>query len=228
MDTNLTLRSFVINFLHHSRGDILGMPEETKKNTDEVKIDEATGEASAAETIGSEHENLRKELAAKELEAKDHYDRFLRQVAELDNFKKRSAREREEVSRFANEALIKDLLAVVDNLERAIAHASGGGNGKPIVEGVEMVLKGLLDVLAKHGVTQISAVGQPFDPSMHEAMAQVESDAHEANHVVDELHKGYTLRGRLLRPALVSVAKRSITREKKIGDSKVENDPSDD
>ena len=207
------------------------MPEETKNNADEVKVDEPVGEASLAEnadTMGSELEDLRKELAAKELEAKNHYDRYLRQVAELENFKKRSAREREEVSRFANEALIKDLLAVVDNLERAIAHASDGGNGKPIVEGVEMVLKGLLDALAKHGVTQISAIGQPFDPSMHEAMAHVESDAHEPNHVVEELHKGYTLRDRLLRPALVSVAKQSITREKKIGDSKVENDPSDD
>ena len=231
MGSNLTLWSFVIRFLATpSRGDILGMPEETKNNADEVKLDDSMEEVppGESETMGSELQNLRKELAAKELEAKDHYDRFLRQVAELENFKKRSAREREEVSRFANEALIKDLLAVIDNLERAIAHASDGGNGKPIVAGVEMVLKGLLDALAKHGVTQISAIGQPFDPSMHEAMAQVESDAHEPNHVVEELHKGYTLRDRLLRPALVSVAKQSITREKKIGDSKVENDPSDD
>jgi len=206
------------------------MTDETKNNADEVKVDERTETAPAenAETIGSELQNLRQELAAKELEAKNHYDRFLRQVAELENFKKRSAREREETSRFANEALIKDLLSVVDNLERAVAHASGGGNGKPIVEGVEMVLKGLLDVLAKHGVTQISAIGQPFDPAVHEAMAQVESDTHEPNHVVEELHKGYTLRDRLLRPALVCVAKGLKTLEKKNGDSEVENDPSDD
>ncbi len=207
------------------------MTEETKNNSDDAKVNETTMEASPvenAETMSSELENLRQELAAKELEAKQHYDRFLRQVAELENFKKRSVREREEIARFANEALIKDLLVVVDNLERAIAHASGGGNGKPIVEGVEMVLKGLLDVLAKHGVTQISAIGQPFDPSMHEAMAQVESDAHEPNHVVEELHKGYTLRDRLLRPALVSVAKASKTREKKNGVSEVENDSGDD
>jgi len=91
-----------------------------------------------------------------------------------------------------------------------------------------MVLKGLLDVLAKHGVTQISAVGQPFDPSKHEAMAQVESECHEPNCVVEELHKGYVLRDRLLRPALVSVSKPSKTREKKNAESKVENDPSDD
>ncbi|HEY5544301.1 MAG TPA: nucleotide exchange factor GrpE [Candidatus Binatia bacterium] len=208
------------------------MTEETKNNTNEDAVDQASQEASppenTAKPAGSDLNNLKQELAAKELEAKSNYDRFLRQVAELDNFKKRTARERDDAIRFANEAMIKDLLPVVDNLERAVAHAAGGGNGKPIVEGVEMVLKGLLDVLAKHGVTQISALGQSFDPSKHEAMAQVESESHEPNAVVDELHKGYMLRDRLLRPALVSVAKAPETREKKNGDSKVENDPSDD
>lgn len=208
------------------------MTEETKNNTNEDAVDQASQEASppenTAKPAGSDLNNLKQELAAKELEAKSNYDRFLRQVAELDNFKKRTARERDDAIRFANEAMIKDLLPVVDNLERAVAHAAGGGNGKPIVEGVEMVLKGLLDVLAKHGVTQISALGQSFDPSQHEAMAQVESESHEPNAVVDELHKGYMLRDRLLRPALVSVAKAPETREKKNGDSKVENDPSDD
>jgi molecular chaperone GrpE len=91
-----------------------------------------------------------------------------------------------------------------------------------------MVLKSLLDVLTKYGVTQISAVGEPFDPAKHEAMAQVESQSHQPNSVVDELQRGYTLRDRLLRPALVSVAKAPISQEKKNGDSEVENDPSDD
>lgn len=205
------------------------MTEETKDSgADETKVEEPTLESSPenATTAASELDTLRQELAAKDLEAKNNYDRFLRQVAELDNIKKRSAREREEISRFANEALIKDLLPAVDNLERAVAHASGGG--KPLVEGVEMVLKGLLDVLTKHGVAQISAVGQPFDPSKHEAVAQVESDNHEPNSVIEELHKGYTLRDRLLRPALVSVAKPPETREKKNDEGTVENDPSDD
>jgi molecular chaperone GrpE len=206
------------------------MSEETKNDADEGKVDESTEGTSSdnAEIMDSELDNLRQELAAKELEAKNNYDRFLRQVAELENFKKRTARERDDISRFANETLIKDLLPVVDNLERAIAHASGGGNGKPIVEGVEMVLKGLLDVLTKHGVTQIASVGQPFDPTKHEAMSQVESDTHEPNSVVEEVHKGYILRDRLLRPALVSVAKAPKSQEKKNGEGKVENDPSDD
>jgi len=205
------------------------MSEETKKVADET--DESATQILQEENpdpTGTAIADLRKQLEAKEQEAKNSYERYLRQAAELDNFKKRTAREREEAIRFANEALIKDLLPVVDNLERAVAHASGGGNGKPLVEGVEMVLKGLLDVLMKHGVVQITALGQLFDPSKHEAMAQVESDTHEPNSVVDELHKGYMLRDRLLRPALVSVAKAIKSQEKKNDESEVENEPGDD
>jgi len=205
------------------------MSEETKKVADET--DESATQILQEENpdpMGTAIADLRKQLEAKELEAKNSYERYLRQAAELDNFKKRTARERDEAIRFANEALIKDLLPVVDNLERAVAHASGGGNGKPLVEGVEMVLKTLLDVLMKHGVVQITALGQLFDPSKHEAMAQVESDTHEPNSVVDELHKGYMLRDRLLRPALVSVAKAIKSQEKKNDDSEVENEPGDD
>ncbi len=208
------------------------MSEDTKKPTDGAV--QATEEGLQAESKSATDSSeaiiadLKKQLEEKEIEARTNYDRFLRQAAELENFKKRALRERDEFVRFANEALIKDLLPVVDNLERAIAHASGGGNGKPLVEGVEMVLKGLLDVLAKHGVTQISAAGQFFDPAKHEAMAQVESTDHEPNTVVEELHKGYMLHDRLLRPALVSVAKAVISQEKKNGESKVENEPTDD
>lgn len=163
--------------------------------------------AEEAAPVQSELETLRQQLETKEQEAKTSYERLLRQAAELENFKKRTIREREESIRYANEALIRDLLPVVDNLERAVAHAQGGGNGKPLVEGVEMVLKGLVDVLNKHGVTPIDAVGQPFDPVKHEAMAQVESEKHEPNTVIQEHHKGYLFHSRLLRPALVSVAK---------------------
>jgi molecular chaperone GrpE len=171
---------------------------------------------------------LRECLEAKEKEAKENYDRYLRQVAELENFKKRTNRERDEAIRFANEALVKDLLPIVDNLERAIMHAKDGGNGKPLIEGVEMVLRGLLDTLAKHGVVPISAVGQPFDPQKHEAMAQVENSTYDPNIVVEEHHKGYLLRDRLLRPALVSVAKTPKSQEKKNNGSEVENGSGDD
>ena len=109
----------------------------------------------------SEIAELRLRLNAKEEEAKNNYDRYVRQVADLDNFKKRSAREREEQTRYANETLVRDLLPVIDNLERAIAHASGGGDGAPLVEGIDMVLKAFLDTLSKHGVQSIAAIGLP-------------------------------------------------------------------
>ena len=171
---------------------------------------------------------LRENLQAKEKEANENYDRYVRQVAESENFRKRANRERDEAIRFANEALVKDLLPVIDNLERAVAHAKDGGNGKPLVEGVEMVLRGFFDTLAKHGVVPIAAVGQRFDPEKHEAMAQIESGTYEPDTVVEEYHKGYLLRDRLLRPALVSVAKTPKSQGKKNTSGEVENEPGDD
>ena len=209
------------------------MSEEAKKKPDGDIGNEVTGETESVlsgdlAALTAELGSLREQLEAKEQEAKDNYDRFVRQVAETENFKKRNLRERDDAIRFANEALVKELLPIIDNLERAIAHAAGAENGKPLVEGVEMVLKGFLDVLSKFGVSQIVAVGQPFDPTKHEAIAQVMSDDHEPNTVVAELHKGYMFRDRLLRAALVSVAKAPETKEKKNGIGEVENKPSDD
>lgn len=207
------------------------MSEEFKKDADESGAEqpnETSPQEIDSNSVEAEFLSLRQQLETKETEAKNYYERLLRQAAELENYKKRSGRERDDAIRYANEGLLKDLLPVVDNLERAIAHASGGGNGKPLVEGVEMVLRGLTDVLAKHGAMPILAQGQPFDPTKHEAITQVETDDHEPNSVVEELHKGYMLRDRLLRPALVSVAKAVKTREKKNHESKVENGQSDD
>jgi len=211
------------------------MNDANKKMEGEPEVEEASrtdsaepSSAEAAEAQESESSKLRQQLEIKEQEAKNNYERFLRQAAELENFKKRTARERDEAVRFANEYLIKDLLPVLDNLERAVAHAKGGGNGEPLVVGVDMVLKGLLDVLCKHGVAPIGAMGQPFDPGVHEAIAQVDSADHPANTVVEEHHKGYLFHDRLLRPALVSVAKTPKGKEKKSNGGEVENEPRDD
>ena len=154
-----------------------------------------------------ETEKLRRQLAAKELEAKENYDRWLRQAAELENFKKRSAREKADAIRYGNESLIKDLLPVLDNLERALDYAKGGGDGKPLLEGIEMVLKNFLEILGRHGINTVSAVGTPFDPAKHEAIAQIASPEHDPNTVVEEHQKGYYILDRLLRPAQVIVAK---------------------
>lgn len=210
------------------------MADENKKLDSDKDLEHDqinTGETPAAEESViplSELSELRRQLESMEQEARANYERFLRQAAELENFKKRVAREREETIRNANEYLIRDLLPILDNLERAIAHASGGNNGGPLVEGVELVLKGLLNVLNKHGVVQLSSLGQTFDPAKHEAVAQVESAGHLPNTVVEEHHKGYLIHDRLLRPALVSVAKPPITNEKKNDEGKVENGSDDD
>ncbi len=134
-------------------------------------------------------------------------DLLLRERAELDNFKRRMQRDKIEAVRFAAEPLLRDVLPVVDNLERAVEHARDAEEGSALVEGVEMVLRALSDVLEKHGVTRVAACGAPFDPGVHQAVAHVEDGAAEPNTVLDEHQSGYRFHERLLRPAMVSVAK---------------------
>ena len=207
------------------------MNEKDRKEGEQPEEDQAKVGADQEEREKpplSEVDNLRQQLEAKELEAKQNHERFLRQLAEMENFKKRTAREKEETTKYGNEGLVRDLLPILDNLERAVEHAQGGGNGKPLLEGIEMILKSLLEVLQKHGVTQISAKGEPFDPQKHEAFAQVESEDLKANTVVEELHKGYLQFDRLLRPSLVSVAKSPETKKKESDPGEVENGEGDD
>ena len=187
------------------------MAEESKKS--DLRSDSADEIGDSPSERQDELAETRDKLQAKEKESEENYARYLRQVAEVDNFKKRVSREKEDAIRYANENLIKDILPVIDNLERAIAHAQGGGNGKPLVEGVEMVLRGLLDVFSKHGVVQVPAVGAVFDPG---------------NTIINEHHKGYLFRDRLLRPALVTVSKAPQAKDGKNGQNEVEKGPADD
>ena len=175
-------------------------PEETGTHTEQEQL--VAADVSPERTI----EQLRQMLEEAQAEAGANHDRFLRERAELENFKKRMQREKADALRFACEPLIRDLLPVVDNLERAVEH--GAGNGQSVLDGVRLVLKSFLDVLDRHGVKRVDAVGEPFDPSRHEAMAQVESAEHEPNRVVAQHHRGYLLHDRLLRPALVTVSRR--------------------
>lgn len=156
---------------------------------------------------GAGRPGIEAELQAAREEARQNHDRWLRERADLENLKKRAARERTETVRFANESLLRDLLPIVDNLERAVEHAAGGGNGEPLVKGVGLVLKSLRDVLERHGVRRVDAKGRAFDPSHHEAMATVVTAEHAPNDVVEEHQAGYHLHDRLLRPALVTVAR---------------------
>lgn len=127
---------------------------------------------------GSIIEKLQAQITDKDKEIAELKDRYLRALADHENARKRLRQQSDEAVRLQRENFLRDLLPVVDNLERAVDAARGGGNGKPIVEGVEMVLRGLLDLLKAHGVTQLTSVGQPFDPQRHEAVDQIESSQH--------------------------------------------------
>ncbi len=148
---------------------------------------------------------LKAQLEEKTKQAEENYDRFLRAQAELENYKKRVEREKTSLVKYGNEELIKAILPVVDNMERALDQPPGE-NPDGLMEGIRITRDQLLQVLEKFGVTPIAAAGVPFDPSKHEAMMQVQSADHEPNVVVSEFQKGYFLNDRLLRPAMVSVA----------------------
>ena len=175
----------------------------------------------------AEFERISAQLAEKEKELTEFKDKYLRALADSDNARKRMRQQSEENVRIQRENMLREVLPIVDNLERAVAAARDGGNGKPIVEGVEMVLRSMLDFLRGHGVTQLSVVGEPFDPQRHEAIAQVESSQHPPNTVLEEHHRGYLIGDRMLRPARVSVVKPGSEgngdKNGKAGDTDVEN-----
>ena len=155
----------------------------------------------------SEIEKLKKEITDLQDEKRGNEDKYLRLLAEFENYRKRVTRDQNEFSKYATESLLKDLLAVLDNLERALQHSSGTNDIKVWVEGVQLTFKQFSEILTKVGVTPIQTIGCPFDPGKQQAMAHVESDEHEENIVVEEYQKGYMLHDRVLRAALVTVSK---------------------
>jgi len=152
-----------------------------------------------------EIQRLREALEAKTRELEAQQDRYMRAVAEFDNARKRSAREREEFTRYANESVLRDLLPVLDNLDRAL-QAARTEPAAAVTTGVELIQRELLRVLEKFGLTPFTSVGQPFDPERHEAVARVQRPELPEMTVAGETARGYLLNGRVLRPALVTVA----------------------
>jgi molecular chaperone GrpE len=147
-------------------------------------------------------------LQAAEQEAKETYNRLLRVSAEFENYKKRSARETENFKKFANESLVRDLLPVADDMERAIASSRQESSSHPVLDGVTIIFEKLLKILDSFGVKPVeSAVGKPFNPGFHEAAMVEESEEYPENTVIREFQKGYMLHDRLLRPAMVVVSK---------------------
>ena len=138
---------------------------------------------------------------------KDEHEKMLRAVADLENYKKRAAKEKEEMQKFGNEKLLKDVLPVFDNFDRALDAAKSAADFESLRKGVEMTRKLFEDTLGKHGVRAFSAKGQVFDPNRHEAMTAAETTEMPPNHVYSEVLRGFTLNDRLVRPALVVVSR---------------------
>lgn len=184
------------------------MTEEEANKNGENKTETKAGQDSSAD--------IEKQLEEKTREAQDFQDRYLRTYAELENYKKRVAKDQEDLIKYSNEKLLKEILPVVDNLERAIFHAreakqdakDADKDQDKILEGLGLILKQFLEALSKFGAVPFDSRLKPFDPTVHQALGQMPSDEHEEGMVVEEIQKGYFLNDRVLRPALVMVSKR--------------------
>lgn len=189
----------------------------SKKHEEEENEVQATEVAETVEVELAENESADTnplspeaiaELREKAAKADEHWERVLRQTAELDNFKKRSAREREDAVKYANERLIGQLLPVLDSFTMAVAATEAANTDvESLKTGVNMILTQFQGILRDMGVEELDAAGQPFDPSWQEAMSHQETTDAEDGSVLQQLRKGYRLKGRLLRPASVIVAK---------------------
>jgi len=179
----------------------------TRKHEPGEPLEGAEPTAAPAEEFPTDPEELKNLLAQKIQEADDNYARLLRLAAELENIKKRQEREVSELRQFANENLLKELLPVLDNLERALEHGRQSETPEALMEGLDLVNQDFLKVLGRFGVTPINSAGEPFDPTYHHAVMEEEAPEVEDQTVLKELQKGYLLQNRLLRPAMVVVSR---------------------
>lgn len=176
-------------------------------DTTEPTAASPTGAEPAPTSPGTAAPEADAEVAAAKKEAAEHYDRYVRAVADHENFRKRTVREKEELRLFATSRVLEDLLPVLDNLGRGLAAArQPNAEMTALTSGVEMVLTQLKTALANHGLTEIDPVGQAFDPNFHDAISHQPSAEVPAEHVSTVVRTGYSLNGRLLRPASVVVS----------------------
>jgi molecular chaperone GrpE len=184
-----------------------GKKLEAETPTQEERVSETHEEHKKKKKKEEIIDELKQKLEEAEKEVSELKERLLYQQADFENFKKLKAKEKQEALRFGNETLVKELLPVIDNLERAIQHGCKSEDSKAIVEGVGLTLNSFLKVLEKFGVTRVDALEREFDPNVHEAIAQETRKDKAPGTVVTELQKGYIMDGRLLRPSMVTVAK---------------------
>ncbi|MCK4508485.1 MAG: nucleotide exchange factor GrpE [Desulfuromonadales bacterium] len=181
-------------------------PEVATEAQEEVTTE--TAEEVTAEEAVDPITRLKNEIEAAKAESSTNWDLYLRERADLENARKRHQRDKEDALRFANDRLLKEMIPVLDNLERAVEHAGqDNDNNQGLLEGVNMTINQFRKALEDFAVKPINAIGTDFDPNLHQAMGQVESADQAPNTVVSEFQKGYLLHDRLLRPSLVMVAK---------------------
>lgn len=171
--------------------------------------DSASPDKMTIELLSQELQDLKNLHEEKLKESEEQSEQQVRLQAEFENFRRRSLKEKQESLKFGHQNLVKDLLSTVDNLERALEHGAqnAGAEGKGILDGVELVHREILGALAKHGVSEIEAEAQTFDPSVHEAMGQVPNSDVPPNTVLQVLQKGYVIHDRMLRPSRVIVSR---------------------
>ena len=182
------------------------MPEEHQNANTIENLDIPSPDDPSATEEGGLVAELQRALAAKTEESKELNDKYLRLAAEFDNYKRLAQRDQRDQIRFGNEQLLKELLPVVDNLERAIKASRNGGSPDVLIQGVDLTLKQLTGALTRFHVKPVETIGQPFDPATHQAVTSVASEKIPEQHVVDEFQRGYCLHDRILRPAMVSVS----------------------
>lgn len=189
--------------------EVRDLNETDQPETGDHPVADAKTEAAGSETEEQpQPEDTEAELKVAQEQYQETYDRLLRLSAEFDNYKKRTSREMRDVVRYANEKILKELLLVVDNLERAIGSADqDNASEDSLVQGVDLTLNEVLKILKRYDVQAVQAIGEPFDPAFHQAMMQQEVDDTPANIVIQEMQKGYVMHDRLLRPAMVVVSK---------------------
>ncbi len=169
------------------------------------QVDEVQTQTSTPD--GEDPTALKQQLEQERAKSSEYLDNWRRAAADLSNYRKRSERDMGELVRTANAALILNLLPVLDDLDRATQNIPNDLRGQPWVDGVALIARKMLSELESEGLKPIDALGKPFDPNYHEAVIHEETDKHEEGIVIGELQKGYTLNGRVLRPALVKVSK---------------------
>jgi len=198
--------------------------KQNKQQEVETEINEVDAGIESLREDDSDKEvvELRDQLEQAQLLAQQNKEQYLRTLADMDNLRKRTQREKEDLSKFANENILREILPVIDNLERAIDHAEQTKSHEGLLEGVEMTLSQFNQLLEKFGVKPVDALGQLFDPAYHQAMGQLESEEYPVNTVVQQMQKGYELNQRLLRPSFVMLAKAPVVVETTV-DELIEN-----